>query len=132
MSNAILEHINVTVTNPEQTAEFLCRLFGWQIRWQGDSAMGGRTVHVGEDDSYLALYTDSKTAKRNSSTYATRGGLNHIGVMVDNLDDTEQRVLAAGFETHNHADYAPGRRFYFNDHDGIEYEVVNYTAIQDP
>jgi hypothetical protein len=25
-----------------------------------------------------------------------------------------------------HADYAPGRRFYFLDPDGIEYEVVSY------
>lgn len=129
MRRAILEHINVTVTNPEQTAELLCQLFGWQIRWQGDSAMGGRTVHVGEDDSYLALYTHSKTAERHSSTYATRGGLNHIGVVVDDLDETEQRVLAAGIETHSHADYKPGRRFYFNDSDGIEYEVVHYAAI---
>ena len=129
MSTATLEHVNVTVSNPELTAGFLCELFGWHIRWQGDSAMGGHTIHVGKDDSYLALYTHSETTSSDSSTYATRGGLNHIGVVVDNLDETEQRVLAAGFETHNHADYEPGRRFYFNDHDDIEYEVVHYPAI---
>ena len=56
----------------------------------------------------------------------TPAELNHIGVVVDNLDEAEQRVLGAGFETHNHADYEPGRRFYFNDHDGIEFEVVHY------
>jgi glyoxylase I family protein len=28
--------------------------------------------------------------------------------------------------THNHDDYEPGRRFYYNDEDGIEFEVVNY------
>ncbi|HBR42432.1 MAG TPA: glyoxalase, partial [Sulfitobacter pontiacus] len=26
----------------------------------------------------------------------------------------------------NHADYEPGRRFYFRDHDGVEYELVQY------
>ena len=27
------------------------------MRWAGDAKYGGRTVHVGDDDSYLALYT---------------------------------------------------------------------------
>ena len=26
----------------------------------------------------------------------------------------------------NHGDYDPGRRFYFLDPDGIEYEVISY------
>jgi len=43
------------------------------------------------------------------------------------LDATEQKVLQAGFKTHNHGDYEPGRRFYFNDHDGVEYEIVSYA-----
>lgn len=126
MNIATLEHVNVTVSNPVQTAELLCGLFGWHVRWQGDAIMGGETVHVGKDDSYLALYTPPEKPGSNTSTYTTRGGLNHVGVVVDNLEEVEQRVLAAGFETHNHADYDPGRRFYFNDHDGIEYEVVHY------
>lgn len=129
MSSATLEHVNVTVSNPGQTARLLCEFFGWHIRWQGDSAMGGHTVHVGKDDSYLALYAPSEIASSAASTYATRGGLNHIGVVVDDLEETEQCILAAGFATHNHADYEPGRRFYFNDHDDIEYEVVHYPAI---
>lgn len=128
MSYATLEHVNVTVSNPEQTAELLCDLFGWHVRWQGESAMGGRSVHVGKDDSYLALYTHSKITSSDTSTYATRGGLNHIGVLVDDFEEAERRVLAAGFETHNHADYDPGQRFYFNDYDDIEYEVVNYPV----
>ena len=126
MKSANLEHVNLTVRNPERTAKQLCELFGWRIRWQGDSAMGGRTVHVGRDDAYLALYSLGKTARRNGASYATRGGHNHIGVVVDDLDATEKRILAAGFKTHNHDDYEPGRRFYFNDHDDIEFEVVHY------
>ncbi|MGJ8556368.1 MAG: VOC family protein, partial [Sulfitobacter geojensis] len=30
------------------------------------------------------------------------------------------------FKTSNHADYEPGRRFYFHDTDGVEFEVVQY------
>ncbi|GAA6200903.1 hypothetical protein NBRC116599_21280 [Aquicoccus sp. SU-CL01552] len=54
------------------------------------------------------------------------GGLNHVGVVVEDLDATEARVKAAGFVPHNYGDYEPGRRFYFRDSDGIEFEVVHY------
>lgn len=61
------------------------------------------------------------------SNYVTTGGLNHIGVAVDDLDAAEERVKAAGLTPTSHADYEPGRRFYFRDEDGIEYEVVSYS-----
>ena len=127
MGNAMLEHVNVTVSNPEKTAEMFCELFDWHIRWQGESMLGGRSVHVGNDSSYIALYTDTVTVEGKNSTYAVRGGLNHIGVVVEDLAEVERRVLAAGFKSHNHGDYEPGRRFYFDDHDGIEIEVVSYS-----
>ena len=55
------------------------------------------------------------------------GHMNHVGVVVDDLDAVEAKVKAAGFRTHNHADYEPGRRFYFDDENGIEFEVVSYA-----
>jgi len=123
-----LEHVNVTVSNPEQTASMLCEVFGWQIRWAGPSAMGGNTVHVGDEEAYVAVYTFDGAPAEGSRAGLTRGGLNHIGVVVDDLDAAEQRVVAAGFKPHSHADYEPGRRFYFNDADDIEFEVVSYSA----
>ena len=127
MAAAMLEHVNVTVSNPEQTAAMLCDLFDWKVRWQGPSKLGGRTVHVGSDEAYVAVYTYDETEARQDNSYARAGGLNHIGIVVADLEATEQKVMRAGFKTHNHGDYEPGRRFYFNDHDGIEYEVVCYA-----
>ena len=46
-----LEHVNVTVSDPRKTADRLCELFGWKIRWQGSAIHGGYTVHVGAEDS---------------------------------------------------------------------------------
>lgn len=126
MSNAILEHVNVTVSDPDKTAEMLVKLFGWHVRWQGASMDNGRTVHVGNEDSYLALYSPEKVDKNRPNNYLTVGGLNHIAVVVDDLDKVEKSVLAMGIRTHNHGNYDPGRRFYFNDQDNIEYEVVEY------
>ena len=125
-----LEHLNITVSDPDRTAEILNDIFGWVVRWDGKSQLGGRSVHVGEPEtggSYLAIYRAGDVAKGEGSTYATIGGLNHLGITVADLDAVEQRVVAAGFEPYSHDDYEPGRRFYFDDHDGIEYEVVSYS-----
>lgn len=126
MANAFLEHVNITVSDPAKTASWLSDLFGWTIRWQGDAIHGGRSLHVGSESSYIAVYRKDDQAGPGDDSYSTRGGLNHIGVVVDDLDHVEARVLEAGYETHSHADYEPGRRFYFHDDDGIEFEVVSY------
>ena len=126
-----LEHVNITVPNPKATAQTLIDLFGWHIRWEG-SAMNraGYTVHVGTDKDYLALYSGSGplSQQRAEESYTVNGGLNHIGIVVDDLDATEVKVKELGFKPHSHYDYEPGRRFYFYDRDGIEIEVVCYDA----
>jgi len=128
---AQLEHLNITVADPKKTAAMLSELFGWQTRWEGSAMNGaGYTVHVGTDDSYLAVYSGSapdQTVPKSDASYQMRGGLNHVGVVVDDLDAVEAKVEAMGFTAHSHADYEPGRRFYFYDHDGVEFEVVSYN-----
>lgn len=121
-----LEHVNVTVSDPAGTAAMLCEVFGWRVRWQGPSQMGGHTFHVGNDDDYVAVYTFDGRPEPLREAGRVRGGLNHIGVVVEDLDAVEQRVLAAGLKPFNHMDYEPGRRFYFFDWDGIEFELVTY------
>ncbi len=128
MANAKLEHVNLTVADPKKTADMLCRLFGWHVRWEGPAKDGGFTVHVGTDNDYLAVYSKGDPGSRaDGVNYETVGGLNHIGVVVDDLKAAEARVVAEGFEPHSHADYEPGERFYFDDADGIEFEVVSYA-----
>ncbi len=124
---ARLEHINLTVSDPERTAAMLCELFGWHIRWAGGSIHAGHTIHVGTDDDYLALYTMPEASSQPVDSYRQVSGLNHIALVVDDLDGVEQRVIDAGFEPTNHGDYEPGRRFYFRDHDAVEFEIVSYT-----
>lgn len=124
--SAILEHTNVTVADPDRTAAWMCDLFGWKIRWAGTGGKGGRSVHVGGETSYLALYDPEKPLANKSDSYTMRGGLNHIGILVEDLDRSEAAVKALGYEPHSHADYEPGRRFYFYDENGIEFELVEY------
>ncbi len=123
---AALEHANMTVTDAKRTAAWMETLFGWHTRWEGPAIDGGRSLHIGTEDQYLALYQPAAPVASKSSSYRTAGGLNHIAVVVDDLNGMEERVKDLGFTPENHADYEPGRRFYFHDHDGIEFEVVQY------
>jgi catechol 2,3-dioxygenase-like lactoylglutathione lyase family enzyme len=122
MSQGTIEHANLTVSDVDRSSQLFQALLGWRERWRGEAMNGGETIHVGDERSYLALYTDRQPHER----FGKGAPLNHVGVVVDDLGAAEQVVLDAGLETFNHADYEPGRRFYFFDWDGIEFEVVSY------
>lgn len=126
MKEAVLEHANITVRDCEASARLLQDLFGWRIRWQGPAMNSGRTVHVGNDDCYVALHSPTNPHEA-GAPFVKGAPLNHLGIVVPDLEATEARVIAAGLEPFSHADYAPGRRFYFFDRDGIEFEVVSYA-----
>jgi catechol 2,3-dioxygenase-like lactoylglutathione lyase family enzyme len=126
MAQAFIEHVNVTVSDIDRTAQMLIDLFGWRIRWRGESALGGHTIHVGTDKSYVAVYMPKDTDGKPRG-FSKSAPLNHIGVEVDDLDAIENKVKALGLKPFGHGDYEPGRRFYFFDRDGIEFEVVSYA-----
>ena len=126
MTHPFIEHVNLTVSDPDRTAAILSAIFGWHERWRGPAQGGGRTIHLGSDVAYVALYT-GPDGTHADARYAKGEPLNHVGVQVDDLDAVELRVKAAGLTPFSQSDYAPGRRFYFLDPDGIEYEVVSYA-----
>ena len=123
MRSTYLEHVNITVSDIERSAALLEQLLGWRIRWRGPSQLGGETIHVGGDEDYIAVYTKGARVDR----FAKGAPLNHVGIVVPDLDAAEAVVRAAGLEPFNHGDYEPGRRFYFFDWDGIEFELVSYA-----
>ena len=123
MPQGFLEHVNITVSDPERTSALLQQLCGWHERWRGPAINDGWTIHVGSKRDYLAIYT---TGAPVAERFAKGVPLNHVGLVVDDLAAAEQVVIAAGLEPFNHMDYEPGRRFYFFDWDGIEFELVSY------
>ena len=122
MPKGFLEHANITVSDPDRSSALLQKLCGWHERWRGPSQLGGWTIHVGNDHDYIAVYTNDNVR----TDYAKGQPLNHVGLVVDDLAAAEQIVVDAGLEPMNHGDYEPGRRFYFFDWDGIEFEMVSY------
>lgn len=126
MTQNFIEHVNITVSNLDRTADFLMRVFDWHVRWRGLAANGGNTIHVGNAQFYLALYA-LELGRTEPANYRKGMPLNHIGIVVDDLDEVERRVVAESYEPSSHDDYDLGKRFYFFDHDGIEFEIVSYA-----
>ncbi|GAA4644199.1 hypothetical protein GCM10023115_21590 [Pontixanthobacter gangjinensis] len=123
MAIARIEHTNLTVTNPQRSAELFMRLCGWHIRWEGPSMGDGYTVHVGSDTDYLALYTND-TIK---GDFTKGQPINHVGIQVDDLAEARKIVEKAGLKPFSEGTYEPGpSTFYFFDWDGIEFEIVSY------
>lgn len=89
---AHLEHLNMTVRDPDAVADALCALLGWHVRWAGAAMDTGRSVHVGNDTGYVALYRPAGAVADAGSSYGVHGALNHLGIVVDDLVAAEARA----------------------------------------
>jgi catechol 2,3-dioxygenase-like lactoylglutathione lyase family enzyme len=123
MSNR-LEHANIRVRNIDETIRFLMTAFP-DFRVRSDQGTGDdRWVHVGSDETYLALNQDSHEAARSGP------GLNHLGFAVEETESLRSRLDAAGY----HEGYIPPkphphhRRTYYHDGNGQEWEFVEYSS----
>ena len=124
----LLEHVNVTVSDVERSAEFYCELLGVRVRWRGKNTSGADAVHVGDDQSYVAFFQGDGDGNGRTPPDYTSVGLNHFGFVVNSLDDAKRTLANFGLTPHAEQDYEPGRRIYFFDHDGVEVELVEYDS----
>ena len=104
------------------------KVFDWSIRCQGETQYNGYSSHIGDTDSYIAISKPGLKIAPYQRSYAMSGYVNHVEIVVQDLDEIEQRVRSVGFEPHMHANYEPGRRFYFYDDTGLAIEVVSYNS----
>lgn len=125
-----IEHVNLTVSNLDASVRFYEELFGFKTRWRGISGGGQEAAHVGTDRYYLALFQADEEGERTLNMHVV--GLNHFGVVVDDLDASLGKLRSLGREPHHVTDYEPGRRAYFLDRDGIEVELVSYASDATP
>ena len=120
-----LEHVNLTVADLDRSLAFYCDLLDLHVRWKGAIAPDRLGAHVGDDHHYLALFQAGAAPARQAPDY-TRPGINHLGFVVDDLDEVKARLDRLGGTVHFEADYEPGRCIYTADPDGNEIELVEY------
>lgn len=124
-----LEHANLCVRDIDAMIAFLRTAFPeFRIRHDGVSAAGARWVHVGSDDTYIAL-NGAEPAEPTRTPYSRRPGLNHLAYEVDDAAAVRERLLQAGFRESTVPNVHPFRtRIYFYDAEGNDWEFVQYLT----
>lgn len=125
---ARLEHANLTVRDLDGIVRFLQTAFPeFRVRRDSSGPTGRRWMHVGTDDTYLAL---NEPAEEDDAAAGAPGGrLHHLAYEVDNVAALRERLLGRGFRESGRASAHPHRhRVYFHDPDGNEWEFVEYLT----
>ncbi len=128
--NPRLEHANLLVRDIDATLAFVQTAFPeFAIRHEGCDADGARWVHVGTDESYLALNQSSVEPADRWEPYTGKPGVNHLAFEVDDAEALRTRMAAAGYADSTPPNNHPHRkRVYFMDPDGNDWEFVQYLS----
>jgi catechol 2,3-dioxygenase-like lactoylglutathione lyase family enzyme len=128
--SARLEHANLHVKDLYAVLRFVQTAFPeFRVRGQGTSWTGARWIHVGSDESYLALYQASHEPAEPWEPYGGKPGLNHLGFEVDDAEGLRKRLAEGGYRESTVPNAHPHRRrVYFYDPDGNDWEFVQYLT----
>jgi len=128
-----LEHANICVRDIEPMMRFLQTAFPeFRMRGEGKSRDGTRWVHIGTNDTYIALGQAKADSKRHWMPYIGEPGVNHLAYEVDDVESLRARLKTAGFRESTVPNTHPHRkRVYFYDPEGNDWEFVQYFS-QDP
>ena len=127
-----LEHANICVRDIEAAIQFLTTAFPpFRVRGEGLNRDGTRWLHIGTDDTYIALNQAVKDEER-PRPYTGVAGVNHLAYEVDDADGLRTRLIDAGYKESTPPNNHPHRkRVYFYDSEGNDWEFVQYFS-QDP
>jgi catechol 2,3-dioxygenase-like lactoylglutathione lyase family enzyme len=122
-----MEHANLHVRHFDDAVRFLKTAFpDFYVRSESESD-GSRWMHIGTDETYIALNETSDDRSANREPYDGKPGINHLGYEVDDVDALQERLVAAGFRDSTYPNSHPHRkRVYFYDADGNDWEFVQY------
>lgn len=125
-----LEHANLLVRDIDATIHFLQTAFPeFRIRFDGKDLRGIRWVHIGTDDTYIALTQSTIEPTKRWSPYSGIPGVNHLAYEVDDVDALRKRLRSAGYKDSTVPNKHPYRkRVYFYDPDGNDWEFVEYLT----
>ena len=124
-----MEHANLHVRHFDDAVRFLKTAFPeFQVRSESVSE-GKRWMHIGTDETYIALNETDIDRSPNTEAYDGKPGVNHLGYEVDDVEGLRERLSAAGFKDSTYPNSHPHRkRVYFYDADGNDWEFVQYLT----
>lgn len=129
-SSVRLEHANLVVRDIEAAIRFLKTAFpDFRVRCEGKGWTGARWVHIGTDETYIALNEAQSEPAERWAPYGGKPGLNHLGYEVADVDALRSRLKSAGYRDSTVPNHHPHRkRVYFYDADGNDWEFVQYLS----
>ncbi len=124
-----LEHANITVNDLDDAIRFFQTAFpNFKVRG-GGIFEGRKWVHLGDDDTYLALNQAMAEGEEHPPLDYQRIGINHLGFVVEDVEALAERLFAAGYKRDYPKQVQQFRiRDYFADKDGNQYEFVQYLS----
>ena len=127
------EHANLCVRDIDVMIRFLrTAIPEFRIRHDGTGSDGKRWVHVGIDETYIALEQATDQPESRWVPYGGRPGVNHLAYEVDDVEALRGRLESAGYKDTSLIRSHPHRqRVYFNDAEGNDWEFVQYLS-EDP
>ena len=126
-----IEHVNITVPDIDEAIRFFSIVApDFKVRRDEVAQDGYRWAHIANDDCYFALQESHPGAKPEKPRTPYRNyGMNHIGLVVENLEEIEGKLRAAGYQRSIDAPIEKyRRRRYFLDRFGFEWELVEYSS----
>lgn len=101
----------------------------FRIRFDGMDPRGFRWVHIGIDDTYIALTQSTVEPKEHWRPYVGIPGVNHLAYEVDDVEALRERMKSAGYRDSTVSNkHAYRKRVYFYDPDGNDWEFVQYLT----
>ena len=126
-----IEHINITVPDIDAAVSFLNIVApDFEIKKDENPLNDKRWMHIGNNENYFALQEAHIDAipKKQNQTYINYG-YNHIGLVVNNIDDIENQLKEAGYQKGINTPKEQFRkRAYYYDKSGFEWELVEYLS----
>jgi catechol 2,3-dioxygenase-like lactoylglutathione lyase family enzyme len=126
-----LEHLNLTVVDVDRTIRFLqTAMPELEVRGGGTGEKCKRWAHVGTDATYISLEDRGAEGPGPHQPYV-HPGLNHIGFVVNDVEEVRGRLRAAGYKSaKDEMGHPQRRRIYFYDDDNNEFEFIEYLSAE--
>jgi lactoylglutathione lyase len=120
-----IDHVNMSVRDLDVSAAFYAAVFGLEVKEEGTGPPGGRWCIIGSPDRFYLCLFEMPGAER-----CKAGGIhiNHVGFVVDDMDETVNRIRALGLWLEggdNIVDWSRSISAYITDPDGYLIEITN-------
>jgi catechol 2,3-dioxygenase-like lactoylglutathione lyase family enzyme len=119
-----MDHVNMSVLDLDVSAAFYAALFGLEVKEEGNSG-GQRWCIIGAPDRFYLCIGEMRGADR----FKAEGiHINHVGFVVDDIDETIRRIRALGIclvMGDKTLDWPRSRSAYVTDPNGILIEITN-------